>query len=119
MVTWWLISPSRRSSHPTSGTSSLVACSIQVIQARRRRGSGCLAKGSKNRYGGLTQDFIEKLSGLIARNKKGKGAGKSVHYGFKTLDVHGHKATGIWNFRGRKSYTTTVPLMRGGQAAMR
>jgi hypothetical protein len=32
------------------------------------------AKGSKNKFGGLSEAFIEKLSGLIAKNRKGKGA---------------------------------------------
>lgn len=52
------------------------------------------ANGSKDKYGGLTPEFIKKLAGLIDRNKKGKGAGRSVHYEFATLKAHGHKAAG-------------------------
>jgi hypothetical protein len=47
--------------------------------AKKRIWLPTFAKGSKDRYGGLTPDFIKKLAGLIARNKKGKGAGRSVH----------------------------------------
>lgn len=90
-----------------------------VGAGRKRIWLPTFAAGSKNRFGGLTPDFTKKLSGLIARNKKGKGAGRSVHYGFDKLTVRGKKATGIWKFPGRKSYTTTEPLMRAGKAVMR
>ncbi|MDB6166017.1 MAG: hypothetical protein JWQ83_1157 [Lacunisphaera sp.] len=76
-------------------------------------------KGSKSKFGGLTAGFVKKISLLIARNKKGKGAGKVVHYGFAKLKSHGHAAYGLWKFPGRKSYTTSVPLMRAGKAVMR
>lgn len=33
--------------------------------------------------------------------------------------MRGKKATGIWKFPGRMSYTNTVPLKRGGKAVMR
>ncbi|MCU1349579.1 MAG: hypothetical protein JWO56_2609 [Acidobacteria bacterium] len=77
------------------------------------------APNGKDKYGGLPYGWIKKLSSLIGRNKKGKGAGRAAHYGFAKLKTHGSKATGIWKFPGRKSYTTTVPLTRAGKAVMR
>jgi hypothetical protein len=77
------------------------------------------APGSKNKFGGLTAGFVKKIALLISRNKKGKGAGKRVHYGFADFTKGGKKTYGLWKFPGRKSYVTSAPLMRAGKAVMR
>lgn len=96
MVTWLSTSPSRRiqSSYLRYVFGGGVRHPGDPGTTAKRIWLPTFANGSKDKYGGLTPEFIKKLAGLIDRNKKGKGAGRSVHYGFDTLKAHGHKAAG-------------------------